>query len=115
MGLQTNKNDSINLPKALRIITGLALIIVFANVGAVFIFGYIDYGMLIFYYFLTGFTVCLFIQKWWAPVLIAIPTVVLAMIDFEMIFVVAYILIPVSMTLLGGAFGLYVINKTRYQ
>ncbi len=70
--------------------------------------------MLIFYYFVTGFIVGLFIHKWWVPASIAIPTVVMAMIDFEMIFVVAYIMIPVSMTLLGGAFSLYVINKTRY-
>ena len=112
-------NKSNKLLYVLRIIATVLLVGYFAFISAWFLLAdsidYASYALLFLYFFITGFTVGVIIQKWWVPVLIAIPNMAFGLVAFQPLFLFAYFIIPLSATSLSGVTSLYLINIIRHK
>jgi fructose-specific phosphotransferase system IIC component len=59
----------------------------------------------------TGAIVAPFTRNHWLPALIALPNIVFAVASLEPLYLLAFLIIPLSSTLLSGAVVIYLINK----
>ena len=115
MELQTGNSNSNNfITKAFEIIPAMVLVAFFGFVGAWFPLGALFSFVIALYYLITGFLVTLISPRWWVPPLIAIPIMAEGLIigSTEPITLLAYVVIPLSMTLLGGGIGIYIRKKS---